>query len=1057
MNRNLSALLPIGLILHLAHPLAALAQITTTPQDAGTVIKAATGNPQQLNITGGTQAGSNLFHSFGQFGLNAGQTANFQSNPAIQNILGRVTGGSPSLINGRLQVTGGPSNLFLVNPAGILFGPGASLNIPAAFTATTANGVGFGNGWFNASGPNNYSQLLGSPNQLAFTTLQPGSIVNSGNLSVGAGQSLSLVGGTVINTGTITAPGGTVTIAAVPGEKLVRISQVGSLLSLALPVQGQGPNPTALVPASLPELLTGGGLNNATGITVNNGIVTLTGSGIAIPQGAAIASGQVNTSGQTGGLIQVLGNRVGVVDAQLSAAGQSGGGTILVGGDYQGKGTVPNATSTLVNANSKLNADAIVSGNGGRVVVWADGNTGFAGEISARGGAQSGSGGAVEVSGKQTLAYRGNVDVSAPRGTGGQLLLDPAIVTINAAGGSDIELSDSQILVGDGGGATYTISGSAVQTALENSNVTIEASTSIDVDDTIYAVFKANKLSLNAPVINVKAKRSITTAGDLTLQAADTIRLEGKTTVWSYRDLTLDARNALNIKDGGDILAGGNLKLLASGPTGQVKIADTVGGNPMIARSGRSQTIKGTQSVTIAALNHPESVFRSGGDLTLTSDGVVTGDGRFISDQAFAVTTLAGTAGNFQYNAQNSTGIVSAAGDVTFGDYTGKSLKIEAGGSIQGGNIKIDGANPNLTGTDADIAILSTNPALILRAGLSKLRQQPNVLPTSGELRNAPNRLAGFSTSGAPVAGTPASIVTGNIEVIGFSSASLSGNNPVPADAVILAAPGDITTGSILSRRDGGNVRLAAAQGNITVTTINAGNGGEVAIAAGGLFRATGTFPFTPLFSSTTYATSILTRTSGDAAPNTLDGKSLPGQLSITSGAQTFVAPYAPGTLPETASGTAGFAVLAGGGNGQLLSQFPSRVINTGVTPTTTTTTTNTTTTNGTTTSSTTTNGTTTNAGNSNLTLEADRQRSGQPSSTLCPPAAIAAISTRNSPQVPDRSSSTPNSPCKSDDDDAVILKILEGPKPSALLTSPGWGAAARLPTPEAFSPESSR
>jgi filamentous hemagglutinin family protein len=1052
MNRNLYALLPIGLILHLAHPLAALAQITATPQDAGTVVQSATGNPQQLNITGGTQAGSNLFHSFGQFGLSAGQTANFQSNPAIQNILGRVTGGSPSLINGRLQVTGGPSNLFLVNPAGILFGPGASLNIPAAFTATTANGVGFGNGWFNASGANNYSQLLGSPSQLAFTTLTPGSIVNSGNLSVGAGQSLSLVGGTVINTGTITAPGGTVTIAAVPGEKLVRISQVGSLLSLALPVQGQGPNPTTLVPASLPELLTGGGLNNATGITVNNGVVTLTGSGIAIPRGAAMASGQVNTSGQTGGLIQVLGNRVGVVDGQLSASGQSGGGTILVGGDYQGKGAVPNATSTLVNAHSKLNADAIASGNGGRVVVWADGNTGFAGEITARGGMRSGSGGSVEVSGKQHLTYTGKVDLRAPQGNVGQLLLDPANIVISDVfpSADDGKLDSQPILAGDGVGLTYKISGFAIQAAIEKSNVIIEASNSIDVDGTIPVATATNSLSLNAPIIAVKANRSITTAGDLTLQAADTISLEGKTTVWSYRDLTLDARNALNIKDGGDILAGGNLKLLASGPTGQVQIADTVGGNPMIARSGSTQTIKGTQSVNITALNHPESVFRSGGDLTLASDGVVTGDGRFISDQAFAVTTLAGTAGNFRYNAQNSTGIVSAAGDVTFGDYTGKSLKIEAGGSIQGGNIKIDGANPNLTGTDADIAILSTNPALILRAGLSKLRQQPNVLPTNGELRNAPNLLAGFSTSGAPAAGKPASIVTGNIEVDGFSSTSLIGHNPVPAAAVILAAPGDITTGSIVSRRAGGNVRLAATQGNITVTTINAGNGAEVTIAASGLFRATGTFPFTPLFSTTTYATSILTRTGGDGAYDSLDGKTPSSdQLSITSGGQTFVAPYAPGTLSETASGTAGFVILAGGGNGQLLSQFPSRVISSG-TPTTTTTTT----TNGTTT---TTNGTTTNNGNSNLTLEADRQRSGQPSSTLCPPAAIAAISTHNSPQAPDRSISTPNSPCKSDDDDAVILKILEGPKPSALLTSPGWGAAARLPTPEAFSPESSR
>ncbi len=97
-----------------------------------------------IDISGGTRAGGNLFQSFERFGLNQGQVANFLSNPSIQNILGRITGGQASIINGLIQVTGGPSNLYLMNPAGIVFGPNASLNVPAAFTATTATGMGFG-------------------------------------------------------------------------------------------------------------------------------------------------------------------------------------------------------------------------------------------------------------------------------------------------------------------------------------------------------------------------------------------------------------------------------------------------------------------------------------------------------------------------------------------------------------------------------------------------------------------------------------------------------------------------------------------------------------------------------------------------------------------------------------------------------------------------------------------------------------------------------------------------------------------------------------------------
>ncbi|NJL89321.1 MAG: filamentous hemagglutinin N-terminal domain-containing protein, partial [Coleofasciculaceae cyanobacterium SM2_1_6] len=76
------------------------------------------------NITGGSLSrdSANLFHNFQQFNVPVDQTANFISSPNIQNILSRVTGGNPSVINGLIQVTGGNSNLFLINPAGIVFG-----------------------------------------------------------------------------------------------------------------------------------------------------------------------------------------------------------------------------------------------------------------------------------------------------------------------------------------------------------------------------------------------------------------------------------------------------------------------------------------------------------------------------------------------------------------------------------------------------------------------------------------------------------------------------------------------------------------------------------------------------------------------------------------------------------------------------------------------------------------------------------------------------------------------------------------------------------------------
>ncbi len=255
------------------------ATIRPTTDGTGTVVTT-TGN--SFNITGGTtsSSGSNLFHSFSDFGLAAGQTANFQSFANVQNVLGRVTGGNASFINGLIQLSGSQANLFLVNPAGMVFGPNASLNVPAAFTATTANGVAFGDRWFNAFGPNDYAALNGNPGVLGFSMSRPGAIINAGNLAVGPGQALSLIGGTVLSTGTL--GGGQVTVAAVPGGRFVRLGQPGSPLSIEVPVHGSAlPADWNLPIYALSELLTG----TDAGLTAEDGTVRLAGSQLTVEAG----------------------------------------------------------------------------------------------------------------------------------------------------------------------------------------------------------------------------------------------------------------------------------------------------------------------------------------------------------------------------------------------------------------------------------------------------------------------------------------------------------------------------------------------------------------------------------------------------------------------------------------------------------------------------------------------------------------------------------------------------------------------------------------------------
>ncbi|MEE3718365.1 filamentous hemagglutinin N-terminal domain-containing protein [Tumidithrix elongata RA019] len=557
----------------------ASAQSIIPANDLGTNV---TQQGNRFDIGGGTQAGANLFHSFQQFGLDRGQIANFLSNPSIQNILSRVVGGDPSVINGLIQLTGGNSNLYIMNPAGIIFGANASLNVPAAFTATTANGIQVGNGWFGINtSVDAIKTLTGTPNSFGFANPVPvggtvsnttgGAIVNAGNLSVKEGQSITLVGGTVINTGTIAAPTGKITIAAVENGKYVRISQTGSLLSLDLPVADKEEltaNSKPIQATDLPTLLTGRpDLAAVTGLSVNTlGQVVLPNS-VAVPTqtGTAIASGNldVSSSASLGGTIHILGTNVGLVGAKIDASGLTGGGTVLIGGDYQGKGTVPNAQFTYVSLDSTIIADALHSGNGGRVIAWADNKNSFYGRISALGGTQTGNGGFVEVSGKDTLVFRGSVSTLAPNGNKGTLLLDPVNITIQdgnsdgddngaltTAFGNNVTGDNGQVLIGDA--IPTTIFESELEGIAAGTNVLLEASNNITIQPLVTDGFLTFSFDPGGS-ITFKADADNNGVGNFSMRSTDTINT-------GSRNLTISGAN-LSL---GKIIAGsGNVTLTA--------------------------------------------------------------------------------------------------------------------------------------------------------------------------------------------------------------------------------------------------------------------------------------------------------------------------------------------------------------------------------------------------------------------------------------------------------------------------------------------------------------
>ncbi|MEW5859817.1 MAG: CHAT domain-containing protein [Cyanobacteriota bacterium] len=450
--------------------------IVPATDGTGTIVKP---NGTLYDIQGGTKSAdnTNLFHSFTQFGLNQGEIANFISSPSIQNILGRVTGGDPSVINGLLQVSGGNSNLFLMNPAGIVFGAGASLNVPRSFTATTATGIKFDSGWFNAIGSNSYAALVGTPNTFAFATPQtPGAIVNEAQLAVKDGQDLNLLGGTVVSLGNLSAPGGSITVASVPGEKMVRISQAGSPLSLE--IQPLSPSlPLSIAsPLSLPQLLTGGGANNATKVTVSGtGEVKLAGSDIRVDAGDVVVQGATAKTSlpSTGSFVNLASSNnitaLGKIDTSATSLGAHGGSVtmsafkdinilsspldgILTTSDSGNGGNIfLTSTAGSINIKSFLNSSSNF-GNGGKITLSAldkinnvvspnnskTGTINIAGSINSS--SNSGDGGAIALLALNQI-NAGVINSSSAIGNGGSVTLDPLgdiqVTSINAQGGTN--------------------------------------------------------------------------------------------------------------------------------------------------------------------------------------------------------------------------------------------------------------------------------------------------------------------------------------------------------------------------------------------------------------------------------------------------------------------------------------------------------------------------------------------------------------------------------------------------------------------------------------------
>ena len=457
----------------------------------------ASANPKGANVVSGQASlahpsataltitnSPNAIINWQSFDINPNEITRFIQQNGTSAVLNRVVGSglTASQIMGTLASNG---KVFLINPNGIVFGANSVVDTVGLIASSL-----------------NISDQDFLNNNLRFDgNASNGAIDNKGYITAGLNGDVFLIAPNIENSGIIETDGGHIILAA--GEKVSLASFENE--NIVFQVQSADNKVTNLgsinTNGGAAELFAGtithSGSINANSISVNDaGQITLAaisdinieadsaitanadnGGEIHIEsdQGTTWVSGtvQATASSHSGGKIEILGKNVGLIDnASIDASGESGGGEILIGGDYLGSNAdVKNAKGTYIGEDADIKADAITNGDGGKVIVWSDEATRMYGKIFARGGSEGGNGGFIETSGSYLDLGSYVPDASSPFGFGGEWLIDPYNLTIQTAG-PDASVGTTPNFVANDNGAILTTG--SIETALNlGTSVTI--------------------------------------------------------------------------------------------------------------------------------------------------------------------------------------------------------------------------------------------------------------------------------------------------------------------------------------------------------------------------------------------------------------------------------------------------------------------------------------------------------------------------------------------------------------------------------------------------------
>lgn len=871
---------------------------TTVVQEGSTI----------YNIRGGTTRGPNLFHSFGEFSVGAADIARFQtttltSDLSVSNILGRVTGGNPSNIFGTIDsVTFYPNaSLFLMNPAGIVFGPNASLNVGGSVHFTTADYLRLeDNARFTAvPGPND--ALLTAFPVAAFGFLGPNAAsiaIQGSTLQVAEGQAFTLVGGNrpfvtgngdevgsgvTMTGGSLLAPSGRVQIASVDsaGEVVIRTAagdatfnaeSFATLGNIALTEGALLSVSTLLDPDFVPLSENGNGIVRIRGgqFVMDSATVEAHNFGFLNGEPTAIdvdvrgdmtmnnASVQAVTLDAAGGNVMVNAGSLNLMDSNITASSflAGAGGAINV-----------STANALTLDSSFIGSFAEDTGSGGPITLSAGtASMTNSGRIESRAfGTATPGDVTLEVAGDVSFTAGGRIVASTSTGTAGNISIT-AGGDVTVSGQLDT-LTPSQIFNGapsafenSGAGNIAIIAKNFFLTdrALVDSisltqpggNITIHANESVVVSGTrsriLMRVSQASGglVDISAPTIDIENNGSVRTR-TIGEGAAGDIRLAGDNITIANGQVTADS---LSLGRAGKISLIATDTLLLSG-----QFTDEVG---QTSPAGVFSQALGNGDGGPISIRAVEVEITSGSTVSAKSTGLGAAGSITIQGTASPAQSLTISGpGSGLFTETQGTG---AGGNITTWANqlqltNGATISSKTTGQMPGagdaGNILVKADDITISG-GATITASSTGTGNAGTVTIQGTHSPAQSLLITGAGSGVFTTTSGTGTGGDILAISDSVLLTNG----GTLSAATSGTSPSAVGGTVGVVAGTVriengglVTAASSGPANGGDIAILAeqsvtvnSQGAVSTRATGAGNAGSIGILAGGDFLSGG-------------------------------------------------------------------------------------------------------------------------------------------------------------------------------------------------------------------------